>query len=142
MGQFRYLDEIALADCAVEVSAASVNDLFETAGRALTELMVDPDTVPISLERHITLEAQGLDLLLFDWLSDLIGRKDADGEVFVRARIDVTGAGPYRLDARLEGGPIVRGRTGLRADAKGVTLHQFLIEPLRGGWHARFVVDL
>lgn len=144
MGSFRFLDEIALADCAVDLSARSLSDVFETAARALAEVMVDPVTIAVSIVRELSLEASSLELLFFDWLSELIYRKDVDAEVYVRARVSVraSGGGPYRLSAELRGGRIVPGRTGRRADVKGVTLHQFILEPAEGGWHARFVLDL
>ena len=142
MGHFRFLEEIVLADCAVEVSADSLSDLFETAARALAELMVDPATLEASVTRHLTLEAPSLDLLLFEWLSDLIARKDAEAEVFARTEVRVTDEGPSRLEARLIGGPIVTGRTGRRSDVKGLTFHRFMIERVAGGWHATFVLDL
>lgn len=142
MGTYRILEEIAIADCAVEVTAPTLGDLFQTAAVALAEMTVDPATVSSATARSVSLEAPGLDLLLFEWLSDLIFRKDRDSEVFVQTRVEVTGTGPYRLEAQMEGGPIVPGRTLRRADAKGVTLHELVVEPAQGGWHARFVVDL
>lgn len=133
---------ISLADRAVDLSARSLAGAFETASRALAEVTVDPATVPESIARHIVLEAPTLDHLLFDWLSELIYLKDRDGEVYVRTVVQLTGDGPYRLAARLYGGRIVPGRTGRRADVKGVALHELVLEPCAGGWHAHFVVDL
>lgn len=142
MGAFRFVEEVAIADCAVDVTGATPADLFETAARALAEVMVDPLTVPVSLERRVTLGAPELDLLLFDWVSELVARKDADAEVFTRTHVELSGDGPCRLSARLEGGPIVPGTTGLRGDVKGVTLHRFVLEQRAGGWHGSFVLDL
>jgi SHS2 domain-containing protein len=142
MGTFRFLDEIAIADCAVDVTSATAADLFETAAQALVEVMVDPQSVPVSVERRVSLEAPAPDLLLFDWLSELVCRKDEDSEVFTHTHVELEGEGPYRLTARLEGGPIVPGSTGLRADVKGVTLHCFVLERRGEGWHASFVLDL
>jgi SHS2 domain-containing protein len=141
-GTYRYLDDIAIADCAIDLTATSPSELFETAARALAETMVDPSTVTVEVTRLVSLEAPSLDLLLFDWLSDLICRKDEHAEVFIRTQVLVSGDGPYRLEACLHGGPIVPGRTGRRADPKGITLHRFVLEPCPGGWHACFVVDL
>ncbi len=142
MGNFRFIDDVALADCAVDLSARSPADAFETAARALAEMAVDPGTVPESIARHIVLEAPTLGQLLFDWLSELIYLKDHDAEVYIRTAVQVSGGGPYRLAARLYGGRIVPGRTDSRADIKGIALHEFIFEPSPGGWHSRFVVDL
>lgn len=142
MGHYRLLDDIALADCGVDVSGRSLGDVFETAARAIAEVAVDTDTLSTTVARIVTIEAPSLDLLLFDWLSELIYRIDRDGEVYSGVRVRIGGGGPYRLCARLRGGCIVPGRTERRADIKGVTFHQFVLEPAEGGWHARFVVDL
>lgn len=52
---------------------------------AFTELMVDPATVAVTLCRTVGLEAAAIDLLLYDWLSELIFLKDRDCQVFTRA---------------------------------------------------------
>ena len=136
------MEEVALADCALDVEGRDLDDLFETAAMALVHLMVDPATVALSVDRMITLEAGALDLLLYDWLSELIFRKDRDREVFPRCRVRVSGVGPWSLGARVQGGIIDPERTALRADAKAVTFHQFTLEPVDRGWRARLVIDI
>ena len=142
MGRYEFLEEVALADCAVEVKGDDLDDLFATAATALAEVMVDPATVPSTVERAITLTASQLDLLLYDWLSELIYRKDRDREIFTRADVRVRGTGPFELTARLQGGVIDSELTALRADAKAVTFHQFALERNGGGWRARIVIDI
>lgn len=143
MGQYEFLDTIAVADCALEVQGADLADVFETAALALAHLMVDPATVVPDVERTITLEAPSLDLLLYDWLSELIYLKDREQLVFPAAVVEATSGEPCRrLTARLTGGRIEAGRTGLRADAKAVTFHQFALEPRDDGWRARVVIDI
>ena len=104
--------------------------------------MVDPATLAITVERSITLEASEVDMLLYDWLSEMIFLKDRDSQVFPHARVRVTGDGPYRLAADVRGGTIDPGRTALGADPKAVTLHEFALEPVDGGWRARVVIDI
>ncbi|MBI4587831.1 MAG: archease [Candidatus Rokubacteria bacterium] len=142
MGRYEFLEEVALADCAVEVEANDLDDLFATAAAALAEVMVDPATVPTTVERTITLTAPQLDLLLYDWLSELIYRKDRDREIFTRADVRVSGSGPFHLTAAVHGGVIDSELTALRADAKAVTFHQFAVERKDGAWRARIVIDI
>ena len=104
--------------------------------------MVDPATLSITVERTVRLEAPKLDLLLYDWLSEMIYLKDRDRLVFPAARVTISGAGPFKLDATVEGGLIEPKRTALGADPKAVTLHQFLLEHIDGGWRARLVIDI
>lgn len=142
MGHYEILDTVAVADCAFDVQGRDLGDLFETVARAVAELMVDPATLAVTLEREVALAADTLDLLLFDWVSELIFLKDAEQAVFPVAAVTVTGEPSPRLDARLRGGRIDRERTALRADAKALTFHQFALGPRDGGWHARLVIDI
>ena len=142
MGRYEFLEDVALADCALEIEGRSLDDLFETAAVALAHLMVDPATLTITEERTIHLEAPEIDMLLYDWLSEMIFLKDRDSQIFPRARVRVTGNGPYRLTADVRGGTIDPERTALGADPKAVTFHQFVVEAVGGGWRARVVIDI
>ena len=135
------LDAIAIADCALEIHGRDLDDLFATAARALADVMVDPDTVSREVERTLLLRARALDLLLHDWLSELIFLKDTERLVLPEAFVSVRAA-PPELTARLSGGRIDPARTALRADPKAVTFHQFTVEPRAGGWYARAVIDI
>ena len=142
MGRHTVLEVVAVADCAIEIEGDDLNDLFVTAAGAVAELMVDPVTIPLAVERRVALTAPALDLLLFDWLSELIYLKDSERLVFPLARVRVQSDSPCSLHACLSGGVIDRERTELRADPKAVTLHQLTVEPLARGWRARVVIDI
>jgi len=91
MGRYLFLEEVALADCALDLEARELHDLFETSASALAEVMVDPATVEPAVERILILKAPRLDFLLHDWLSELIYRKRRDREVFTRAKVWMSG---------------------------------------------------
>jgi protein archease len=142
MGSVRQLDDVAIADCAWEIEAADLPDLFGTAAMALAELTVDPATLVGAVEVRIELTADALDLLLFDFLSELIYRRDTDGVVLHRGTLTVTGDGPYRLAGELRGGHLDPAVTVRRSDPKAVTFHQLAVERTAGGWRARVVLDI
>jgi SHS2 domain-containing protein len=142
MGRYAFVEEIALADCALDVEGRDLPDLFETAAGALAAVMVDPASVRRTVRRRIVVEAPSLDLLLYDWLAELIFRKDRDAEVYTQATVEIDGDGPYRLSAEVEGGMLDRDHADLRADPKAVTFHQFALERAGDGWHARIVIDI
>ena len=141
MGSWNVLDTIALADCAFEIHGRDLDDLFATAARVLAELMVDPATIARDVDQTVRLEARALDLLLHEWMSELILLKDSDRLVFPDAVVSVR-AVPPTLTARVTGGRIDRARTVLRADPKAVTFHHFTLEPRGDGWYARVVIDI
>jgi SHS2 domain-containing protein len=142
MGRYRFVEEVALADCALDVEGRDLGDLFETAASALAAVMVDPASVRRTVRRSIRVGAEALDLLLYDWLSELIFRKDRDAEVYTRTSVHITGEGPYELAADAEGGVLDPAHAELRADPKAVTFHQFALARTPEGWHARIVIDI
>ena len=142
MGHYEVLDRVAVADAAFAIEGSDPADLFETAARALVELMVDPASVPLRVVRDVVLEAPELDLLLFDWLSELIFRKDRDAEVFPETCVTVEPGPPCRLVATLRGGVIDPATTVRRADPKAVTFHRFAVERRGDGWRAQVVIDV
>jgi SHS2 domain-containing protein len=142
MGCYAFLDDVAVADCALEVEGRDLNDLFETVARAVAEIMVDPTTIRTTIQREIALSAPSLDLLLFDWIAELIFLKDSEQLILTRVSVDASGEVAGRLLARAEGGRIDRERTALRADAKAPTFYRFGVERAVSGWRARVVIDI
>ena len=142
VGCYRFIEDVALADCAIEIEGADLNDLFAASAAALAAIMVDPTTVPGMVERHVTLEAEAQDLLLYDWLAELILRKDRDRELFPIAEVCVSVGRPCTLDARIRGASLDTEGMALRNDAKAVTLHAFTLERRAAGWRAQVVIDI
>jgi SHS2 domain-containing protein len=141
MGRYEILETVAIADCALEIHGSNLDDLFETAARALAEAMVDPTTIGRGVEQSVSLSAPTLDLLLFDWLGEIIALKDSEGAAFPDVRVRVEPDSPCRLRARLLGGSLRTGAAALRSDPKAVTFHLFRLEPCAAGWCARVVID-
>ena len=140
MGRWRVLEGVVVADCALDSEGDTLAALCDTAARAVGDLMVEPCTVGTDVVRSVSLTAESLDLLLYDWLSELIFLKDSERLVFPRTDVQVQET-PCALRARLMGGPL-EAATTLRADAKAVTFHMFTLEPRDGRWHARVVIDI
>jgi protein archease len=142
MGSYRFLEDVAIADCAMDIEGRDLADVFQTAAAALARLMVDPATVRQTAERAVVLEAPAADLLLYDWLSELIFLKDRHRQVFTQTEVRISGDAPWRLSGRVMGGTL-DGLTELRADPKAVTFHQFALEAVAdGSWRARIVIDI
>jgi SHS2 domain-containing protein len=142
MGRYLVLEDVAVADCALEIEGRDLNDLFETVARAVAELMVDPATVATTVRREIALAAPALDFLLFDWIAELIFLKDSEQLILTETSVAVQAEPMCRLVARVAGGLIDREHTMLRSDAKAPTLHRFGVEPTTEGWQARVVIDI
>src|SRR5574340_275953 len=90
---FKFLPDVALADIAFEAVSGSVDGLFETCALAITDTMVDPKTLRATTEKRFDLEAESLDRLLYDFMTELIVAKDVDSLLFGRFRVHVSPEG-------------------------------------------------
>ena len=143
---YRFLSNIALADIAFVARADTLESLFESAARALEEVMVDRKTVIGRVERRIELTSPTVDRLLYDFLTELIVIKDVDSLLFKDFRVSVTpGREEQRLACEMRGEEIDRERHALRNDVKAVTMHMFGVKKARGKagrWEATVVLDI
>lgn len=142
VGRYRELDDVAIADCALEIDAADLPDLFRTALQALAAITVDPATLAGSAAHTIDVEADAVDLLLYDLLSEAIFVRDAEGLVLADGAVTIDEGPPWRCHAALTGGRIDPARTERRNDPKAVTFHQLAVERTDTGWRARVIVDI
>ena len=142
---YRFLEDIALADAAFEATGDSPSELFQAASHALMDTLANPATISPRWERTIMRRDPDLSALLFDWLSDLVYLKDAEGVVFHDARVTLThdaGGGEWRLSGTLSGAPVDPACQELRADVKGVTKHLYELTREGNRWKARVVLDI
>ena len=141
---YRYLEEIGTADIAFEATGRDLAKLFSDAADATTNVMIDNiEAIQSRQTRHIELSNDKLDMLLFDFLQELIFLKDAERlllriqKVHIDKRDDI-----YLLKATGEGEPLDPERHQQRADVKAVTLHDFFVEQTDSGWKARVLLDI
>ena len=139
---YRFLEEIAIADVAFEAEGQTLNELFEAAAFALTEVMVDLEGLRPIVERRIHLTAEDLETLFFRWLAELIYVKDSECLLFRRFEIRIQKEGQPELQATLWGDQIDYRKMSLKVDVKAVTYHLFTLEPTPKGWRARVVLDI
>src|SRR2546430_7861949 len=141
---YKFLEEIATADFAFEATGRDLAELFTDAADATMNVMIDNlDPIEPREMRHIELSNDKIDMLLFDFLQELIYFKDAE-RLLLRVRhaqIDEKNE-KYFLKADASGEPLDAARHLQRADVKAVTLHDFSVEKEDGGWKARVLLDI
>jgi SHS2 domain-containing protein len=141
---YKFLEEIGTADIAFEATGRDLPELFSEAADATTNVMIDNlDAIEPRETRQIELSNDKIDMLLFDFLQELIYLKDAERLLLrVRdARIDKK-EGKYFWKAEAAGEPLDAARHHQRADVKAVTLHNFSVEKENGGWKATVLLDI
>ncbi|MEN3037609.1 MAG: archease [Candidatus Kryptonium sp.] len=136
---FRFNEDIAIADVAVEVWADTAEKLFEDSGLAVSEVMVDTQTVEPLIEKHISLNSDSIEMLLYDFLGEIVYFKDAHSLLFSKFDVKIKDSNIY---AKLWGETINREKHHLRIDVKAVTLYRFSVKYENGIWRAEFVLDI
>jgi SHS2 domain-containing protein len=141
---YKYLEEIAIADVAFEAWGSTLEELFKAAADATMNVMVaDLNTITDREKRSIELEEGDLDLLLFNFLQELIYYKDAQ-KLLLRVdniHIEKTQTG-FKLQAQAFGEELNPEKHDLRVDVKAVTLHQFQVKKTSEGWRAQVILDI
>ena len=141
---YHYLEELGTADIAFEATGPDLPQLFRDVADATMNVMIDNlDAIEPRETRHIELSNDKIDMLLFDFLQELIYFKDAERLLLgVRdVRIEERDE-KYFLKAEAAGEPLDAARHHQRADVKAVTLHDFSVEKENGGWKARVLLDI
>lgn len=137
------LVEGATSDIAFVVHAPSLDALFAAASDALLAATVEnPDAVAVEEKRALALEEPDLELLLLRFLNELIFLRDARGLLLRARRVRVSDGLPARLEAELEGEPLVLGRHLPAADVKAATAHGLRIERQGAGYRASATLDV
>jgi SHS2 domain-containing protein len=141
---YRFLENTAIADVAFEATGSDFEELLRGAwDAALATMIIQPDRIEKVTSRSVQLEHEQADLLLYDFLQELLFYKDAESMLLKIDRLTVRRAGTvYQLDALLAGEKIDRARHEMSVDVKAVTLHQLRVEHGEGGWRATVVLDV
>ena len=141
---YRYLDDIAIADVAFEAWGGTREELFTAATDALMNVMVtDLATIRAIDEVEFRLENEALDMLLFNFLNELIYYKDARQLLLRATALTISGADAhFALHAKAGGERLDPERHQLSVDVKAVTLHLFHVEETEEGWRATVVLDI
>mgnify|MGYP001566002170 CR=1 FL=1 len=138
----RFLKDIALADLAFEAEGATYDELFQHAAEAVFAALCRTSTEEKKTQRTIDLTAPSVENLLYDFLSDIVYLKDADGLVFSAADVSVRGGARWSLHAVISGEHINRDKHALGSDVKAVTMHMLKVWQEKKQYCARVILDI
>lgn len=128
------------ADIGIEAFGATREELFENAAFGMFDQAIDIQAVQEAREETVEVEAESLEYLLKEWLSELLFRFAGKGRVFRRFKVhemtDTT------LKASAFGEALDPERHGLKTDLKAVTYHQLSVRKEGKRWKARVIIDV
>jgi len=133
----RHIFEEHVGEVQIRIEAPTHSALFEEAGRALAELLLEaPDGDAVRESEPVTVQATDREALLAEWLNELIFRSETRHCAFTD--LHVTRISDRELQARIAGFPIENPRVAVKA----ATLHGLHIQEHPGGYTATVVLDV
>jgi SHS2 domain-containing protein len=141
---YEFVDELTVADIAFRAWGRDLAETFVSAADAVMNAMVeDLDAIQPHDTRILSVEHEALDMLLFNFLQELIYYKDAQQLLLRVQQLRITDdSQPYTLHATAVGEPIDPDRHRMRVDVKAVTLHRFALTQTERGWDATVILDI
>jgi len=140
--RFRFLEHTA--DAYVEAYGDSLEEAFENAALASTDVMTELEKVEAKNEESFEVEAQDEYALLYSWLEELLLEFELKGKLYSRfevSGIERTSEG-FRLHARAWGENYDSEKHPSKVGIKSVTYHQMEILKEPGSVTVRFILDI
>jgi len=151
----KYLEHTA--DVLFLAEAETLPELFEQCAIAVEETQVDAENFEPKEKVIITGENKKIDLLLFDFLDDLLMYKDSELLIFSKFDIKIDekvvageecgednceGKTTYNLTCTAYGEKIDHEKHDRKVDVKAITMHMFEVKKVEGGWKAKILLDI
>lgn len=143
-GGYEYLEELATADIAFRATGDTLEEVFRAAADATLNVMIeDLESVEKKEARECLLRNGELDLLLFDFLQEIIFFKDSEQLLLRAEKLEISEKGDeHLLHAILKGETLDPEKHAQRVDVKAVTLHRFELKRNERGWEATVILDI
>lgn len=141
---YHYLDDIATADIAFEAWGKSVGEMFVSAADATMNVMVENlDAIAADEEKILFVEDDAIDLVLFQFLQELVYFKDAESLLLRVKDLDIQSMGKkFSCSAKAYGEKINPDKHMLNVDVKAITFHRFEVKQSERGWEVTVVLDI
>ena len=141
----RYQEFDHTADIGVEIYGQTLTELFCNAGYALFDTLVDAATIRLALTRTVTVTGSDVEILLINWLRELLYLFAVEQEVYAEFEIvsgvQTEGCTPT-LTAIVKGEPFDPEKHDFRTEIKAVTYHLLAVTQANGIWTARVLFDV
>ncbi|MBN1868973.1 MAG: archease [Candidatus Omnitrophica bacterium] len=141
---YRYLEDVATADIAFEAWGETLEQMFKASADATINVMVeDLDAIAPSERKVLSFEDETLDMLLFQFLQELIFYKDAENLLLRVEGLSISKENNrFVCTAEARGEKADAEKHAFNVDIKAITLHRFGVKETARGWEATVVLDI
>ena len=140
--RFRFLEHTA--DAYVEAYGSNLEEAFENAAAAMTDVMTELEKVDAKNEETFVVEEQDEFALLYSWLEELLLEFELKGKIYSRfevSGIEKTSEG-VRLTAKAWGENYNSEKHTSKVGIKAATYHQMKIIKEPNSVTLRFILDI
>jgi SHS2 domain-containing protein len=127
------------ADVGIRAFGKDLPEVYANAAQAMFSLITDLDTVREVLSREVSVSAPDREILLVEWLNELVYLFDVEYLLFKRFEISELSA--TGLKARCYGEKVDKSRHALKTGIKSATYHMLKVEQ-NGRFQAEVLLDI
>jgi SHS2 domain-containing protein len=128
------------ADIGIVAYGTDIKQVFANAALGLFNLMADLDDFKEDVQRELELSAEDVEVLLVEWLNELIYIFDVEHIIFKRFEIERLTS--TQIKARCFGEKIKPGQHKLKREIKAATYHMLRISKEDGGYKVQVIFDI
>ena len=128
------------ADIGIRGIAPTLEQAFEQTAMAMTAVITNPDQVSADKAVSIRCQAPDNELLLLDWINELVYEMAVQGVLFKRYQVDINDG---KLSATAFGETVDRQKHQPAVEIKGATFTELHVyQQPDGSWVAQCIVDV
>ena len=135
---YKILDD-ATADVAFICESKTLEELFSDAAKAVSEIMVELDTIEEKESMDFYAEGKNEEEMLFNFLQEIILIKDAELKIFKRFEIKIE---KNKVSCKAYGDVLNNEKQVHGVDVKAVTYHKFNLEKKNNHWECHIILDI
>jgi len=128
------------ADLGIRVRGDSLKQLFERAGWAMFDILVELKGVKLKETVEIEIEGEQIDELLADWLRELLYKFNGEGYLF--KEFEVKKLDKEGLKAKVKGEKLDLSHHQLKTEIKAVTYHGLEVKKKKDSWETQVIFDV
>jgi SHS2 domain-containing protein len=136
--RFRYIEHPS--DVGFEAYGTTLEELFANAALAMYSFMTDVEAIEVEESRDISVQAEDLYSLMFDWLDELLFLFEAESLVMKHFEMTVNDC-TFSIQGTCQGGKFDPERHEAGIIIKAVTYNMMEVKK-NETWHARVVLDV
>jgi len=138
MDRYRVFDHTA--DLGVEIYGKTVKELFANAAFAVFDILTDLNRVRAIEEKKITVEGEGWEDLLINYLREVL--YFFNGEGILLKKFSIMEIDPQHLEGLVSGERFDSSKHRIHTEIKAVTYHQVTVRETPDGWVGRVICDV